>query len=652
MADDGARDPTDRLADGAKGTIGADALTPEEVAYRSFSGARRGVSESEVREFLQEVAAEMAAAVGRERELMARVRELEERVAHPPSPTEEQILDQLGEETARVLRSAQEAAEEIRANAGARAQTIIEEAEAEAARTREAAEAVLGDKTREAEVAATVIQREAEGKAQAELRQAARDAEAELATARQRGREMVGEARAVRERILSDLGKRRATLQGEVEQLKAARTELVEATRVAKATLGGVVGALATFDESARPGPEAEPELIELEVALDDEEQEEQEDEDEEEVEPAPEAQADEEQRDEDQPDEEQQDEDQQDEERQDEDQRDDEETGEAEETEGAEAAGSEAPPADGTQEADAERDVDEEPAVSVRPQVEELFARIRADRTVAVDHARAVLATEPEAEPAPEPEPAPAVTDAPERARPEDEPEEPDADAREEEDVLLLARRDDLLEPVYAELVRRGKRALQDEQNELLDRLRRQKGRSTADELLVPLSVQVTDWADVLEPAIDAAYGGGRSSHEGGGASTGAPRRLVSGLAEMLVTPFRERLLSTLDDVPSDGPDRVVEMTSRVGARYREWRSQELESRVGDALATAYTRGVYDAAPEGALLRWVPAAGSRCPDCDDNALEPTARGAPFPTGQPFPPAHPGCRCLLAVADG
>jgi hypothetical protein len=215
-----------------------------------------------------------------------------------------------------------------------------------------------------------------------------------------------------------------------------------------------------------------------------------------------------------------------------------------------------------------------------------------------------------------------------------------------------LLAGRDELLAPVQHDLVRRCKRVLQDEQNELLDRLRRQKkkGRAPVEELLIPLSVQVTDWADVLEPSVDEAYGAGGGSQEGT-ATAGAPRRLVSGLAELLVTPLRERLLSTVDAVPGDAPERVAELTSHVGARYREWRSQELEVRLGDVLTTAYTRGVYDAAPEGALLRWVPAAATRCPDCDDNALEPTPRGAPFPTGQPFPPAHPGCRCLVAVVE-
>jgi hypothetical protein len=66
--------------------------------------------------------------------------------------------------------------------------------------------------------------------------------------------------------------------------------------------------------------------------------------------------------------------------------------------------------------------------------------------------------------------------------------------------------------------------------------------------------------------------------------------------------------------------------------------------------LASAWTRGVYDAVPEQAVLWWVPFEEGSCPDCDDNALEPTVKGKQFPTGQALPPAHPGCRCLLAPA--
>jgi hypothetical protein len=67
--------------------------------------------------------------------------------------------------------------------------------------------------------------------------------------------------------------------------------------------------------------------------------------------------------------------------------------------------------------------------------------------------------------------------------------------------------------------------------------------------------------------------------------------------------------------------------------------------------LAAAYARGAYDGSPPAAMLRWIPADPGQCPDCDDNALEPTLKGKAFPTGQPHPPAHPGCRCLVVPSD-
>ncbi len=66
---------------------------------------------------------------------------------------------------------------------------------------------------------------------------------------------------------------------------------------------------------------------------------------------------------------------------------------------------------------------------------------------------------------------------------------------------------------------------------------------------------------------------------------------------------------------------------------------------------SSAWSRGVYDGIGDGGVLQWVPLVEGRCADCDDNALEPTVKGSEFPTGQPHPPAHPGCRCLLAPAD-
>jgi hypothetical protein len=191
----------------------------------------------------------------------------------------------------------------------------------------------------------------------------------------------------------------------------------------------------------------------------------------------------------------------------------------------------------------------------------------------------------------------------------------------------------------------------LQDEQNEVLDALRRQRGRLTSEKLLPPLSQQVSNWAEVMAPAIIEAYVAARTASSPDREAVGtAPQRMVTGMVEVLVTPLRERLLATVDDTLADDADPDV-IAQRIGARYREWRGEELDSRIGDLLAAVYARGVYDAAPEGSKLRWVPAEQGQCPDADDNALEPTQRGERFPTGQPFPPAHPGCRCLLAIVN-
>ncbi len=107
---------------------------------------------------------------------------------------------------------------------------------------------------------------------------------------------------------------------------------------------------------------------------------------------------------------------------------------------------------------------------------------------------------------------------------------------------------------------------------------------------------------------------------------------------------PLRERLTVAIDSGDEGDTGGLVE---RIGARYREWKNQSLERTLGEVLASAWTRGVYDAVPDEAVLWWIPFEEGRCSDCDDNALEPTVKGKQFPTGQAFPPAHPGCKCLL-----
>jgi hypothetical protein len=71
------------------------------------------------------------------------------------------------------------------------------------------------------------------------------------------------------------------------------------------------------------------------------------------------------------------------------------------------------------------------------------------------------------------------------------------------------------------------------------------------------------------------------------------------------------------------------------------------VEGAVHDALHAAWVRGAFTAAPDGHVLRWVLDPLGTCPDCEDNALEPTTKGGSFPTGHVHPPAHPGCRCMI-----
>src|SRR5207245_7946942 len=95
--------------------------------------------------------------------------------------------------------------------------------------------------------------------------------------AQTRGREMVGEAQAVRERILKDLSRRRKVAATQLEQLLAARERLVAAYDMVRDNLDAVTHELAVVESEARlaadvaafkppPEPEAEDELPAAEV--------------------------------------------------------------------------------------------------------------------------------------------------------------------------------------------------------------------------------------------------------------------------------------------------------------------------------------------------------------------------------------------------
>ncbi len=265
----------------------------------------------------------------------------------------------------------------------------------------------------------------------------------------------------------------------------------------------------------------------------------------------------------------------------------------------------------------------------AVAPSVDELFARIRAATDQEGDAAgpaseAAVGGAEPEAEPEPEPEP---VAEGPDRE--------------------LISRRDELLSPISAQLSRHVMRALGDDQNRLLDVLRSTPNLS-GEELLGPEDVHLSTFTTAAQGHMADAFAAG--SVFGGAAAgsiqpEGAAEQAAAGLSRTIVTKLRQRMLEGSDD--GEGA------SERVGGAFREWRGERIERLVGDFAVQAFSAGVAAAvSPEG-RLRWVLTSTDGCSDCDDNALAgtvPLSEG--FPTGHAYPPAHSGCRCLVAPEGG
>jgi DivIVA domain-containing protein len=687
-------------------------LTPEQIERQDFARARKGVDETQVRAFLRRVADEYDT-------LTRRVAQLEEKLRHPSVPSGQQLVDMVGEEVARTLRSAHLTSEEVTSRARERAAQLEQDAAERAQRLRTE-----------------------------QLEQATQDARAIVEAARERGREMVAEARALRERVMTDLNRRRDTLRNYLEQVRVDRERFIETYRAVREAVSNAHEELTHFESGgpfepvpidagpipalgpelsvtqapaahagserepaaaasgsdARHGPvasdrapatgiglgelpgrpepvpplapQSRPPRLKPEPESVPKAEPERAAEPPSEPEPAP-AEA--------------------------------EPAPEAEREPAIEPEPAPAPvepePVPAPVEPEPALEAEPEPALEAEPEPAleaqpepaleaepepapaERARELEPELVLESEHEpepaamAPTLDLEPQSAPEPQPQPGPGEdvdslfqriragreqqfasartddgptgsnTSAP-AASPTAAEVAPEPDVH---DAELLRNRDELLTPVAHDLVRRCKRVLQDEQNEVLDVLRRQRGRLTAERLLPSANEQLARWTEVMTPTIDEAYVAARaatssSSHESPVFS--APRRLVTGLVEVLVTPLRERLVAAVEGTLADDPHIDADvLAQRIGARYREWKGQELDGRIGDVLAAAYARGVYDATPDGSKLRWVPAEKGQCPDADDNALEPTPRGDRFPTGQQFPPAHPGCRCLLAVVD-
>jgi hypothetical protein len=180
-----------------------------------------------------------------------------------------------------------------------------------------------------------------------------------------------------------------------------------------------------------------------------------------------------------------------------------------------------------------------------------------------------------------------------------------------------------------------------------VLDQLRRIKvfEGAIADEVLLDAESHVAQYATAASDELGMAATAGAVQVAEVAGFDGDCDGLASELAELIVTPLRERVARSFAESGSD----LEELTGRLRSLYREWKSQRIGDAVHHYAVAAYAQGAYAAVAEGTPLRWlVDRSSDPCPDADDNALAgPVPRGDAFPTGDCYPPAHPGCRCLV-----
>ncbi|MGC8463304.1 MAG: DivIVA domain-containing protein [Acidimicrobiales bacterium] len=603
-------------------------VSPDDIARRTFGTVRRGFDPTEVRAFLESVAEALRAAEDRIESLRQQVVEAEDRAAHPVLD-EETVASALGAETARVLRTAHEAAHDMVANAEAESERLRTSAHDAAADLEARTEAALAARTSEVEAALAELRHRAEAEAADTAASTRAEAEALLEQTRDECRRMVEEAQALRSRVLADLARRRKALHSQIDQLRAGRERLAETVRDVRRTIDSIAEEIFRAEDEARLAAEAagrDATIRSGEHAEVDESR-----------------------------------------------------------TPAAEEPAAEEPAAEepAAEEPAAEEPAAEEPAATRTPghtsrtasarSAEAVFAKIRAAREAGGAARMADPAgTSPSPSPSPDdetrlgPDAPDGVASAGTDASGED-PRSAEEEGAEQETARAVAgppeatpplalQRDELLAPVITALSRRLKRLLQDEQNDLLDRLRSARSRWSP-ELLPDADTSGRKVVVASLEHLRAAAGHGASLVVGQVGETDLVGddldQVADDLQRAILAPLRRRLESEQTFEPGDERGAA----EHVGAAFRIWKAGRVEELATDHVLAAFalgTRAALAGCPDDHAL-WVAVSGTErppCPDCEDNALAgPTSVGDVFPTGHRSPPAHPGCRCLLAPAS-
>jgi len=622
-----------------------DPSSPAAVGSAQFSVVRRGFEQEEVRDLLRGVSAELARLQERERFLESELRAMQTRgLSAPGALDEEMVTALLGEETARVLTSAREAAKQQIARAAETAERLVREASSDAAR----------------------IRQEAEIESSRKRNDAVADVEAEIELAKQQGREMVIEAREYREKVLSELARRRELAREQIEHLIHDRDRLVAAFDRARLAANDVVGDLTEFDELsdevARISGLSTPVDATAPIFFDYTK----------EPDAIPQSS----------------------------------ESIEVEKVVGVIAESIDSITIETVEAVETEEVIEVEEIIAVEEviAVEDVIEETPDTTVVAMHEAPAGMSEHPSSEPPAQEHIAEVVqlfgkkrkeVEAPQIVNEVVEPpvvvvepveakKEPVASTPQKKSVDdLFARlkqtntaevarttkpkvvvpkvdqgvfdhRDEVLEPIMVLITRKMKRVLADEENSMLTYLQGKKSMVALEKVLPSADEHLQMYVEALtEDVISAAMAGAQSLSKSLKAdlrkrvTRSAVMQVVSrSMDESTIRPLREKIQRAVEQSNGDKD----EMSNLIRSVYREMKMQRVEQQVSDIARMAYSRGAYLVLDQGTKVCWmVDPNGPSCADAEDNSLAgSTDLGSEFPTGHIHPTAHAGCRCLIA----
>lgn len=219
-------------------------------------------------------------------------------------------------------------------------------------------------------------------------------------------------------------------------------------------------------------------------------------------------------------------------------------------------------------------------------------------------------------------------------------------------DDLAVFMQRTELLGDASASAGRRIKRLLQEDQNELLDRLR--TARASAADALLPLEEQIERFHGGLSEILSAAFLAGRTA---GGLEGGDPEEAVGSLVrKQFLVPLRSDV-SRVIEAGFTAKDSAAAISERANDVFRVWKGVRTDLLGEGLVFAAFHAGVLDAlvARGTEKKRWVFSPQEQ--DCPRGICKVNVDGGATPTGSVFasghnaPPAHGGCSCTV-IGEG